>query len=79
MLKEELEKQLGTEVSNGFYEVANRLYEQGSYKNNREFCAELNSNELLTVVLEELKMYRETLEVIFFKVNRISKIVKTIL
>lgn len=53
MLKEELEKQLGVKVSMAFYVTANGMYEQGPYRNNREFCEKLKQDKLLMQSLRE--------------------------
>ena len=59
MLKEELEKKLGVEVSMAFYVTANGLYVQGPYRNNQEFCEMLKQNKLLMVALRESDQMRK--------------------
>ncbi len=53
MLKEELEKQLGVNVSMPFYVTANGLYVKGPFRNNSEFCELLKQDKLLMLALRE--------------------------
>lgn len=59
MLKEEMEKQLGVEVSMPFYVTANGMYVQGPYRNNQEFCEMLKQDKLLMVALRESDRMRQ--------------------
>lgn len=59
MLKEELEKKLGVNVSMPFYVTANGVYENGPYRNNVEFCEMLKHDKLLMLSLKESERMRK--------------------